>query len=114
MHDGIDRADELCLLGAFVQERDHFLLVRHGDVHALATARAKLRHRLGEAIKRRFDRLLRIGYTHTEMVDSVDEIQHPSVRACLKFMELERGVDILGISPQETVTQDYAELVSAS
>jgi D-glycero-alpha-D-manno-heptose-7-phosphate kinase len=36
-----------------------------------------------------------IRYYRREEAQSVDEIQHPSVRACLKFMELERGVDIV-------------------
>lgn len=36
-----------------------------------------------------------IRYYKREETQSVDEIQHPSVRACLKFMELDRGVDIV-------------------
>ena len=34
-------------------------------------------------IKQRFDPKLRIGYTRTEMVDSVDEIQHELIRESL-------------------------------
>jgi D-glycero-alpha-D-manno-heptose-7-phosphate kinase len=45
-------------------------------------------------IKRRFDRLLRIGYTHTEMVDSVDEIQHELIRETLRMTGVADGVEI--------------------
>ncbi|MDH3316268.1 MAG: kinase [Gammaproteobacteria bacterium] len=36
-----------------------------------------------------------IRYYKREEAQTVDEIQHPSVRACLKFMELDGGVDIV-------------------
>ncbi len=36
-------------------------------------------------IKSRFDSKLRIGYTQTEMVDRVDEIQHELIREVLKI-----------------------------
>jgi D-glycero-alpha-D-manno-heptose-7-phosphate kinase len=36
-----------------------------------------------------------VRYYKREETQTVDEIQHPSVRACLKFMELDRGVDIV-------------------
>lgn len=36
-----------------------------------------------------------VRYYKREETDTVDEIEHPSVRACLKFMGLERGVDIV-------------------
>ena len=45
-------------------------------------------------IKRRFDRLLRIGYTHTEMVDSVDEIQHELIRESLRTTGVADGIEI--------------------
>ncbi len=36
----------------------------------------------------------RIRYTKSELTQTVDEIGHPSVRECLKFMQLSRGVEI--------------------
>jgi len=45
-------------------------------------------------IKRRFDRLLRIGYTNTEMVDTVDEIQHELIRESLRMTGVADGVEI--------------------
>lgn len=45
-------------------------------------------------IKQRFDDKLRIGYTRTEMVDSVDEIQHELIREALRMTGISRGVEI--------------------
>lgn len=45
-------------------------------------------------IKKRFDKKLRIGYTQTEMVDSVDQIQHELIRESLRLTGIEQGVEI--------------------
>lgn len=45
-------------------------------------------------IKKRFDRLLRVGYTRTEMVESVDQIQHELIREALKMTGIREGVEI--------------------
>ncbi|GAP13438.1 predicted kinase related to galactokinase and mevalonate kinase [Longilinea arvoryzae] len=45
-------------------------------------------------IKQRFDDKLRIGYTSTEMVDSVDEIQHELIRESLRLTGISKGVEI--------------------
>ncbi len=45
-------------------------------------------------IKRRFDRLLRIGYTRTEMVESVDEVQHELIREAMRLTGIREGVEI--------------------
>ncbi len=45
-------------------------------------------------IKKRFDNLLRVGYTRTEMVESVDEIQHELIREALRKTGIQRGVEI--------------------
>jgi D-glycero-alpha-D-manno-heptose-7-phosphate kinase len=45
-------------------------------------------------VKRRFDRLLRIGYTRTEMVERVDEIQHELIREALRQTGVRLGVEI--------------------
>lgn len=36
----------------------------------------------------------RIRYTKSELTQTVDEIVHPSVRECLKFIRIDRGVEI--------------------
>lgn len=41
-----------------------------------------------------FDHKIRIGYSKTELVKQVAEIEHPSIRECLKFMDLHSNLDI--------------------
>ena len=46
------------------------------------------------SIKNRFDDKLRIGYTSTEMVETVDEIQHELIREAFKLTGITKGVEI--------------------
>ena len=41
-----------------------------------------------------FEHKIRIGYSKTELVKSIDEIQHPSIRECLKASGLNANLDI--------------------
>lgn len=41
-----------------------------------------------------FDHKIRIGYSKTELVKKIDEIDHPSIRECLKFHQIEDNLDI--------------------
>lgn len=45
-------------------------------------------------IKKRFDQKLRVGYTLTEMVDHVSEIQHELIRESFMLTGIEHGVEI--------------------
>jgi D-glycero-alpha-D-manno-heptose-7-phosphate kinase len=45
-------------------------------------------------VKARFDRKIRVGYTKTEMVDHVDDIEHQLVRECLRLTGLTEGLEI--------------------
>lgn len=45
-------------------------------------------------IKQRFDDYLRVGYTHTEIVETVGEIKHELIREALKITGIEKGVEI--------------------
>ncbi|MEW5976929.1 MAG: GHMP kinase [Acidobacteriota bacterium] len=45
-------------------------------------------------IKKRFDSKIRVGYTKTELVDDIDEIQHELVRECLRKTGIRKGVEI--------------------
>lgn len=45
-------------------------------------------------IKRRFDNKLRVGYTLTELVDSVDEIHHELIREAFRLTGIDHGVEI--------------------
>jgi len=54
-------------------------------------------------IKRRFDEKLRVGYTRTELVDSVDEIQHELIREAFRLTGIDRGVELntMGDTPSQ-------------
>jgi D-glycero-alpha-D-manno-heptose-7-phosphate kinase len=45
-------------------------------------------------IKERFDDKIRVGYTRTEMVDHVDELEHELVRECLRRSGIDKRVEI--------------------
>lgn len=45
-------------------------------------------------IKERFDQKLRVGYTRTEMVDRVDEIEHELIREALRKTGIWAGVEV--------------------
>ena len=45
-------------------------------------------------IKKRFDQKLRVGYTQTEMVDQVSEIQHELIREAFLKTGIDRGVEV--------------------
>jgi len=54
-------------------------------------------------IKERFDEKLRVGYTRTEMVDGIDDVQHELIRESLRATGIENGVEIttMGDIPSE-------------
>ncbi|MBP9500802.1 MAG: hypothetical protein KBF17_01440 [Candidatus Promineofilum sp.] len=54
-------------------------------------------------IKRRFDNKLRVGWTRTELVDSVDELHHELIREAFRLAGIEQGVEIttMGDIPSE-------------
>ena len=54
-------------------------------------------------VKERFDHKLRIGYTQTEMVDSIDEIQHELIRESLRLTGISNGLEVttMGDIPSE-------------
>ena len=45
-----------------------------------------------------FDAKFVIRYSHREEVNAISEIKHPSVRECLVFMNIERGVEVVHTS----------------
>jgi D-glycero-alpha-D-manno-heptose-7-phosphate kinase len=44
--------------------------------------------------KRRFDNMLRVGYTRTEMVESIDQIQHELIRESFRMTGITHGVEV--------------------
>ena len=45
-------------------------------------------------VKERFDSKIRVGYSRTEMVDSIDEIEHELVRESMRKVGISRGIEI--------------------
>ncbi len=41
-----------------------------------------------------FDHKIRVAYSRTELVKTIDEIQHPSARECLRYMGISSNLDI--------------------
>jgi D-glycero-alpha-D-manno-heptose-7-phosphate kinase len=55
------------------------------------------------AVKERFDEMLRVGYTQTEMADSIDDIQHELIREALRLTGIRSSLEIttMGDIPSE-------------
>ncbi len=49
-------------------------------------------------VNRKFDDNIRISYSKTEIVDSVDRIEHPTIRESLRLLGIENGIEIVSIS----------------
>lgn len=49
-------------------------------------------------INKRFDNTIRVSYSKTEIVNSVDELQHDIVKACLRMTGVDKGVEITSIA----------------
>jgi D-glycero-alpha-D-manno-heptose-7-phosphate kinase len=62
----------------------------HGG-HVLSTAIDKY---IFVTIKHRFDQLLRVGWTRTEMVESVDQLGHELIREAFRLTGIRAGVEI--------------------
>jgi D-glycero-alpha-D-manno-heptose-7-phosphate kinase len=45
-------------------------------------------------VKRRFDDLIRVGYTKQEVVESVDDLEHELVREAMRITGIEKGIEI--------------------
>lgn len=49
-------------------------------------------------VHRRFDRKIKASYTKLELVDSVDELQHPIMREGLRMMGISEGIEIFSMA----------------
>src|SRR5690348_4418038 len=50
------------------------------------------------AVNEKFDHRIRLSYSRTEEVDSVEELQHPLARECLKMLRPGRGIEVTSIA----------------
>lgn len=67
---------------------------RHGG-HLLSAAIDKYVYIL---VNPRFEENIRVSYSKTEIVDSVDDIEHPVVREALRLLGLGRGLEIVSVA----------------
>jgi D-glycero-alpha-D-manno-heptose-7-phosphate kinase len=49
-------------------------------------------------LNRKFDDRIRVSYSRTEVVDRLDDLQHDLVRECLRYVGIERGVEITTVA----------------
>jgi D-glycero-alpha-D-manno-heptose-7-phosphate kinase len=49
-------------------------------------------------VNRKLDNDIRISYSKTEMVESVESIEHPAVREALRLFDIDKGIEIVSIS----------------
>ncbi|MCL4334843.1 MAG: kinase [Candidatus Thermoplasmatota archaeon] len=49
-------------------------------------------------VNKKFDEKIRVSYSRTEIVDKVEEIEHPTVREALKLLDIKGGIEIVSIS----------------
>jgi D-glycero-alpha-D-manno-heptose-7-phosphate kinase len=50
------------------------------------------------AVKAHFGNTFRVSYSKTELVNTVDEIEHPLVRECMKYVGLTRGLEVVSMA----------------
>jgi D-glycero-alpha-D-manno-heptose-7-phosphate kinase len=46
-------------------------------------------------VNKKFDDLIRVSYSKTELVDSVDKLEHNIIREALKIVGIDKGIDIV-------------------
>lgn len=46
-------------------------------------------------VNRKFDDLIRVSYSKTELVESIDEVEHNIIREALKLVGIEKGVEVV-------------------
>ena len=49
-------------------------------------------------VSKRFDHTIRVSYSKTEIVETVDQINHPLVREALKLVGITQGIEIVSIA----------------
>jgi D-glycero-alpha-D-manno-heptose-7-phosphate kinase len=65
---------------------------KHGCGSVVSTAIDKY---IYITVNRKFDDLIRVSYSKTEMVKNVDEIEHNIIREALKLVGIETGIEVV-------------------
>ena len=79
-----------------VGERTCLSITRRGDYGAVVSS--SINKYIYVTVNRKFDNSIRVSYSKTEIVDSVDKIEHPSVRESLRLVGIEKGIEVVSIS----------------
>jgi D-glycero-alpha-D-manno-heptose-7-phosphate kinase len=78
-------------LGGGSDYPDHFR--KHGG-QTLGVAIDRYSYLTVNRVPKLFDYAIRVSYSRLETVDCIDEIEHPAVRECLRFLRVEDGIEI--------------------
>ena len=91
----------ISLLGGGTDYPDHFR--QHGG-QTLGVAIDKFSVITVNRLASLFDYSIRVSYSRTELARSLEDIQHPAVRECLRFMGIDGGIEIhyMGDLPART------------
>ena len=49
-------------------------------------------------VNKRFDDTIRVSYSKTEIVDDVEKIEHNIIRECLKYVGLDKGIEVTSVA----------------
>ena len=49
-------------------------------------------------VNKKFDDKIRVSYSRTEIVDGIEEIEHPTVRESLRLLDITKGIEVVSIS----------------
>ncbi len=48
-------------------------------------------------VKKRFEKQIRLSYSKIELVDSVEDIEHPILRECLNYFDIKDSIEIISV-----------------
>jgi len=71
-------------------------LLRNRDFGAVVSA--AINKYIYVTVNKKFDDKIRVSYSKTEIVDEIDQIQHPTVREALRLLNITKGIEIVSIS----------------
>lgn len=82
----------ISFLGGGTDYPEHF--EKHGGSVLVTTIDKYSYLSVKPAVSHFFDYGIRVSYSKTELVSDVEKIAHPSVRECLKFLKIYKGIEI--------------------
>lgn len=91
----------MSFLGGGTDYPEHFR--QHGG-QTLGAAIDKYSYVAVSRLPQLFDYSIKVGYSRTELVSNLDEIEHPAVRECLRYLGMDSGLEIgyMGDLPART------------